>query len=68
LIAATVNVYAVPFVNPLTVRLVAEEPVSTGVCAEPPIYGVIRYPVIALPPSDAGAVQLRLTAPSRADP
>jgi hypothetical protein len=40
LIAATVNVYAVPFVSPVTVKLVAAEPVSTGPCATPPMYGV----------------------------
>ena len=31
LIAATVKVYAVPFVSPVTVKLVAAEPVKTGV-------------------------------------
>jgi hypothetical protein len=36
LIAATVNVYAVPFVNPVTVNDVAAEPVATGVCAVAP--------------------------------
>jgi hypothetical protein len=40
LIAATVNVYAVPFDNPVTVKFVAAEPVSTGPCATPPMYGV----------------------------
>jgi hypothetical protein len=42
LIAATANVYAVPFVSPVTVKLVAAEPVETGVCAVPPMDGVIR--------------------------
>jgi hypothetical protein len=42
LIAATVNVYAVPFDKPVTVKLVAAEPVATGVCAVPPTYGVTR--------------------------
>ena len=40
--AATVKVYAVPFVRPATVKLVAAEPVSTAACAVPPTYGVIR--------------------------
>jgi hypothetical protein len=40
-LAATVNVYEVPFVNPVIVRLVAEEPVSIGGCAVVPMYGVI---------------------------
>ena len=34
--------------------------VVTGVCALPPMYGVIRYAVIALPPFEPGAVQLRV--------
>jgi hypothetical protein len=42
LIAATVNVYAVPLVSPVTVYVVAVEPVATGVCAAPPMYGVTR--------------------------
>ena len=42
-------------------KFVAEEPVSTGVCAAPPMNGVTRYPVIGLPPFEAGAVQVRLT-------
>jgi hypothetical protein len=40
-VAATVNVYAVPFVNPVTIADVAEPLfTNTGDCAEPPIYGV----------------------------
>jgi hypothetical protein len=60
LIAATVNVYAVPFVRPVTVALVAGgEPVTVvGVWAVEPTYGVTVYPVIALPPVLPGAVQL----------
>jgi hypothetical protein len=42
LIAATVNVYAVPFVSPVTVKLVAADPVKIGVCAVPPMDGVTR--------------------------
>jgi hypothetical protein len=43
LVVATVNVYAVPFVNPLTAALVVGgEPVTAvGVCAVEPMYGVI---------------------------
>ena len=40
-VAATVNVYAVPFVSPVTVNPVAGEPVLTGVCAFAPMNGVI---------------------------
>jgi hypothetical protein len=42
LTAATVNVYAVPFVNPVTVNDVAVDPVEIGVCAVPPTCGVTR--------------------------
>ena len=42
LIAATVNVYAVPFVRPVTVKVVVVEPVRIGVWAVPPIDGVTR--------------------------
>ena len=58
-VALTVNVYAVPFVSPVTVALVAGgDPVTVvGVCAVDPIYGVIVYEVIVLPPL-LGAVQL----------
>src|SRR6478735_3854699 len=35
-----------------------------GVCAVPPVNGVMRYPVIGLPPSVAGMVQLSATWPS----
>ena len=51
------KVYVVPFVRPVTVKLVAVEPVAIGVCGLPLTYGVTRYPVIGLPPSDEGAVQ-----------
>ena len=40
--AATVNVYAVPFVRPVTVRVVADEVAVIGVCGTPPTNGVIR--------------------------
>ncbi len=42
LIAATRNVYAVPFVSPVTLYIVAVDPVRIGVCAFAPMYGVIR--------------------------
>ena len=42
LVAATLNVYAVPFVSPFTVNDVDADPVLTGVCAVPPMYGVTR--------------------------
>jgi hypothetical protein len=68
LIAATRNVYAVPFVNPVTVYEVDADPVGSGVCATPPTYGVTRYAVIALPPSEAGADHDNATEPFPADP
>src|SRR5436189_135790 len=39
--AATRNVYAVPFVRPVTLYIVPVEPVRIGVCAFAPMYGVI---------------------------
>ena len=41
-VAATVNVYVVPFVRPVTVKLVAVVPVLIGVCAFAPMNGVMR--------------------------
>jgi hypothetical protein len=41
-VAATVNVYVVPFWRPVTVKPVAVLPVLTGVWALEPTYGVIR--------------------------
>jgi len=35
-----VNEYAVPFVNPVTVALVADGPAETGDCATEPMNGV----------------------------
>jgi hypothetical protein len=51
-IAFTLNVYDNPFVRPVSVA-VRTLPTVTGL----PEDGVIVYPVIAEPPSDAGAVQ-----------
>jgi hypothetical protein len=59
-VAVTVNVYAVPFVNPLTVALVPLEVVA--VCAADPTKGVTVYDVIGLPPL-AGAVQETVAEP-----
>lgn len=51
--AATVNVYAVPFVRPVIV-MGEEEPVAVI----PPGEEVTLYPVIGDPPSLAGAVKV----------
>src|SRR5690242_16617248 len=51
--AVTVNVYAVPLVRPVIVALVAGAATLTD---KPPGAAVTVYPVIALPPLDAGAV------------
>src|SRR4029079_17968183 len=64
LIAATVHAYPTPLIRPPTMKVVAAEPVRTGVCAFEPTYGVIWYPVIGLPPFEAGAVQESETARS----
>ena len=53
LVATTVNVYAVPFVNPGTTHVVAG---AVAVQVAPPGPAVTVYPVIALPPSFSGAV------------
>jgi hypothetical protein len=60
LVAETANVYAVPFVSPVTVVDVAAGlPVTaTGVWAVEPTNGVTVYLLIALPPLFEGAVQL----------
>jgi hypothetical protein len=59
-VAVTVNVYAVPFVKPLTVAVVL--PPET-VAVKPPGEDVALYDVIAAPPLDAGAVQLTDACP-----
>ena len=53
-VAFTLKVYAVPFVNPVTVQLVA----GAVAVHEPPGAPVTVYPVIAEPPVFVGAVQL----------
>jgi hypothetical protein len=64
LVADTVKVYVEPFVNPVTLVVVAEAPETcTGVCAVEPMYGVTVYFAIALPPSSVGIVQLTCAAP-----
>jgi hypothetical protein len=55
LVALTVNVYAVPFVNPETV--IVPEPACDKVPVTPPGEEVAVYDVIVAPPSDAGAVK-----------
>ena len=58
LVADTVNVYPLPFVNPGTTADVADPLVTwIGLCAVEPRYGVTVYPVIGLPLAP-GAVQL----------
>ncbi|MDP4013777.1 MAG: hypothetical protein U0990_11060 [Candidatus Nanopelagicales bacterium] len=68
--AATRKVCEVPFDKPVTTRDLAVEPVLlTTVDQEPdPALRWIRYPVTALPPIDAGAVQDTLALPSPATP
>jgi hypothetical protein len=58
LVAVTWNVYAVPFVSPVSVADVADAPACTAVPAVDPAYGVTVYPEIGLPPLLLGAVQL----------
>ena len=43
-----------PLASPDTVELEAEAPTWIGVCAVDPMYGVIVWPVIALPLSSNG--------------
>jgi hypothetical protein len=62
LVAVTVNVYAVPFVKPATVELTPD--VVKPVHAEQAGDGVTEYPVIADPPSLAGAVHDTTAWPS----
>ena len=54
-IAITVNVVEVPFVNPVSVAVRILPTVSAL-----PVDGVTLYPVIAEPPSEAGAVQVTM--------
>src|SRR6266513_3904817 len=53
--ARTLNVYAVPFVR-LLISVAVTFPTAVDVWAVTPMYGVTVYPLIALPPSDTGAV------------
>ncbi|GKS13454.1 hypothetical protein YDYSY3_44540 [Paenibacillus chitinolyticus] len=57
--ATTVNVYAVPFVNPVTMTGLAVVLVPLN----PPGLDVTVYSVIALPPSLAGASKLTVACP-----
>ena len=52
LVAVTVKVYGVPLVRPVTVQ-----PVEAVVQVRPPGDEVTVYPLMAAPPSEAGAVQ-----------
>lgn len=56
--AATLKVYVVPLVRPVTVSAVALVLNICGVWGVLPIYGVIMYAVIWAPPSFVGAVQI----------
>ncbi len=53
--AATWKVYAVPLLRPVMVADVGVGPTLVAVWAVEPMYGVIVYPVIALPPFEDGA-------------
>src|SRR5512135_285631 len=52
-VAVTVNVYVVPFFRPLTVIVLGVAPNTMPV--KPPGLEVAVYPIIALPPFEAGA-------------
>ena len=54
-VAVTVNVYAVPFVSPVTVAVSVLPPTEA---VSPPGLDATVYPVIALPPLEAGATQV----------
>ena len=66
-VAVTLNVYAVPFVNPVTVVEVAggAPVIVVGACATAPMNGVTVYDVIALPLL-AGAVHVTVADASPA--
>ena len=55
-----------PGVSPVTDSVVAALLNVWAVCATPAMYGVTTYPVIALPPLLAGAVQFTVAAESPA--
>jgi hypothetical protein len=68
LVAATLKVYDVPFVSPVTAVVVAgglPVTVVTG-WAVVPMYGVTVYDVIGLPPLEAGAVHDTVACPAPA--
>ena len=66
LTARTTKLYAVPLVRPVTTVLVAVPVGLTVRCTVVPVRTSTWYPVIADPPSLAGAVQLRVTDASPA--
>jgi hypothetical protein len=67
-VAVTVNVYAVPFVNPVTVSVVSADMNVVTDCALAPINGVTVYDVMGSPPRLAGAVHDKVTWESPATP
>lgn len=64
LVAVTVKVYAVPFVRPVTVAVVAPDVVAVN----PPLLEVTVYPVMAEPPLKAGADHVTLALLLPAEP
>lgn len=54
LVAVTTNEYSLPLFNPRTTHVVAG---ATAVQVPPPGFADTVYPVIELPPSDAGGDQ-----------
>ncbi len=65
LVAMTVNVYAVPFVNPVTVHVAA---LPAAVHVAPPGLAVAVYPVRPPVPSETGAVHDTATCPLPGSP
>ena len=57
LVATTTNVYAVPFVRPVTVAVRVVPPTVT---VAPPGLAVTRYSVVSIPPVEDGAAQLTI--------
>ncbi len=64
-VATTVNVYAVPFVNPVTVHVAA---LPAAVHVAPPGLAVTVYPVRPPVPSETGAVHDTATCPLPGSP
>ena len=64
--ARTLKLYAVPPVSPVIAAVVGVAATSTVLTTVVPVRIWIRKPVIAAPPSSAGAVKARFTRPSPA--